>query len=95
MNDVCANRHRGNANSVAAHNRIAGKLPEMQRIVFDVIDASGAIGVSLSEICAALERPPNAISGRITELKKSGLITKTGCRINPQGNRESIYVATH
>lgn len=78
--DVCASRHRGNAESEAAFQRLAPKLSAAQNEVFCVIELEGPRGLTCKEAAEKLAVGMNAISGRFTELKKAGRIKPTGER---------------
>jgi hypothetical protein len=41
------------------------------------VRAAGTYGATLDELSLALDRPPNQISGRFTELRKRGAIIDT------------------
>lgn len=76
--DICANRHGGNANSVAANMRVNKQRD--REVIFQLIKDSGLSGVTMKDACAALNKLPNEISGRFSELKKAGLVYVNGSR---------------
>ena len=83
IDDICSNRHQGNKNSRLANPSSRSKR-RSQLAVLEVIQRTG--GATLKEIAAELGTLPNCISGRITELKRSGSIItrgrRGGCGIN-------------
>ena len=91
--DVCANRHRGNPESRAAFNTIKDRLTAKQERVFLFIKRSMPIGATVDELALALDVTPNAISGRVTELKIKGLVEKRGRRRTRSGCMASVIVA--
>lgn len=86
--DICANRHRSSEESMAAFERIASDLPEKRAEVLRAIAGYESFGLTCKELAAAQGVGMNVISGRFTELKKDGLIRKTGVR-----NGSAIYIA--
>jgi len=80
--DVCRNRHLGNPQSVVA-NPSMGRKRRDKAWVFEIIGSSK--GVTSKEIALRMGRRLNCISGRISELKKEGLVrvdgTRDGCGI--------------
>lgn len=83
--DICANRHRGDRESIAARERVS--VERDRSTVLNLI-AGAPNGMTLDEIAVALQRSPNCLSGRVTELRANGLIvasgerreTRTGCK---------------
>ena len=75
MNDICENKHKQNAESIAANPIKEKKQKDRFRVLEIVVDNEG---VTSKEIAYIMERPLNCISGRITELKKSGHIIPIG-----------------
>jgi len=93
VRDICAGRHRGNPQSVAAHKKIAETLPTARAEVYAMITLAGASGLTADELSANTGIPVNALSGRFTELKKDGLIHKIGTRPTRSGGVAAAYVA--
>ncbi len=89
--DICQNRHGGNAESEAAFQDLLPTLTRQRHVVFKLIHASGGDGLTAHEAAAALGKTPNAVSGRFTELKAAGLITKSGRRPTPTGSSAGVY----
>lgn len=75
---LCRNRHSGNPESVAAH--AVGDKAHDREEVFGVIHRLGRHGATVDEVAMLLDRSPNQISGRFSELKAQGRIVKTGTR---------------
>jgi len=89
--DVCARKHGGDAESRAAH-RAGDKRADRQQVL-DFIRARLG-GATLDEVCVGLDREPNQISGRITELKRDGHLSWTGGRRTTRsGCSAKVYVA--
>ena len=70
--DLCFNRHGGVETSVLAHARV--RKEHDRQLVYGYIKAAGAFGMTLDELSIMLDRPPNCLSGRFSELKRSGEI---------------------
>lgn len=93
VRDICAGRHGGNPQSVAAHEKIAETLPAVRAEVYGMITLAGASGLTADELSAKTGIPVNALSGRFTELKADGLIHKVGTRPTRSGGRAAAYAA--
>lgn len=76
--DISIGKHGGSETSIAA-NKIAerGKNCWRSRVT---VYASGRKDFTLKEICGAFGRPLNALSGRLSELKRDGVLVNTGSR---------------
>jgi len=74
--DVCAGRHGGNRESVAANPARFSKRDTHATIMLLLSTAP----MTSKRIAWELDRPLNAISGRLTELLSMGLIERTGER---------------
>jgi predicted transcriptional regulator len=59
---------------------ITPTLSERRQEVLAAIVAAGAPGITLDELSQRFDVPAHSISGRITELKKAGLVRHTGER---------------
>jgi hypothetical protein len=81
--DVCKGRHGGNPQSVEANKKPCKDGD--RRTILELIKAAPD-GRTLKELCEAMGRTPNAISGRITELKMLGRVevrgVRAGCGVN-------------
>lgn len=73
--DVCANRHRGNAESRAANPTREAKAQSHELILAELRLRGPMTSV---ELAAAMGTRVNCISGRLSELKAAGRIRKTG-----------------
>lgn len=73
--DVCERKHGGVTESIAAFH--AGDKGADREQVFEAVKASGERGLTLDELSAAWNRPPNALSARFCELREAGRIYKT------------------
>lgn len=76
--DVCAARHGGVDTSVEAHRRV--KKTRDQSLVLSCLKAAGGDGMTLDELCVKMGRTPNAISGRLTELRIQELVVRLATR---------------
>lgn len=74
--DVCASRHGGAETSVAADKKV--KKEADRQLIYDYIVASKHYGHTLDELSILLHRPPNALSGRLTELSYQRKIIYSG-----------------
>lgn len=92
--DICANRHRGNEESVQA-NQDTSRIKSRQRErVLDEIRLAGSRGCSVDELAARFDTNPNNLSGRFSELKKLGLIFKIGTRPTRTGSSAGVYASS-
>ena len=89
--DICFNRHRGNAQSNQAFTKIEKGLPERRAGVLLLIQNAGQQGLTVHEASELLGTTPNAVSGRFSELKKGGLIEAVGKRPTPTGSSAGVY----
>ncbi len=62
------------------HERVKPSVNEKRAKILGAIVRAGAAGVTLDELAEHFNCPPNALSGRITELKKLGLIEHSADR---------------
>lgn len=93
--DITQNRHRGNPESVKAHNRIAPSKESSRQKVYEYALSCGERGVTTDEVAARFDTTPNAISGRLTELKALGLLVRTEvCRKTNSGCSARVFRAT-
>lgn len=74
--DICKGRHRGNEQSVAANERAQPKKQPMREQILSLFDSVKYL--TLANIAVALGKEKNAVSGRVTELVKAGLLERTG-----------------
>lgn len=71
--DICEDRHSGAPTSRDAFERIAGSLPERRRQVLSYVVSRGMDGCTVKEVAKQLGVGLNVVSGRLAELKHSGL----------------------
>jgi hypothetical protein len=90
--DITAHRHKGNEQSTAAFHVIENRISERQLVVYHAIRFSND-GITVDELAVALKTTPNAISGRVSELKAMGKIYKSGTRKTRSGCSAAILKA--
>lgn len=89
--DICFNRHGGAETSNLADKRV--KKSRDRALIHGYVKASGSFGMTLDEMSIVLSRPCNCISGRFSELRKSGEIVPSGAhRKTRTGSWASVYV---
>lgn len=70
---------------------IRKSLGEMQQRVFEIIQDYSTHGATLFEVCKRLGKPPNEVSGRVTELCDARKIRDSGeRRCNPRTRKKGI-----
>jgi hypothetical protein len=89
MSDICASRHKGVDTSVQANKRVDKDQDRKTVLVF--IKLAGDDGMTLDEVCVKMNRKPNEISGRFTELKVREKILRT-TRRRPTRTGATAYV---
>lgn len=72
--DVCASRHKGNSNSVAANPDVQSKV-RMQQKILSVLVAGQ---MCIHDLEVALKISKNTFSGRLKPMYDAGLIGKFG-----------------
>lgn len=91
---IPASLDRGTESRNEAYDRIASELPERRRVVYARVVATGERGLTVDELSAAMHVPPNAVSGRITELVQLGLVVRTDIgRQTRSGSFAKVVVA--
>jgi hypothetical protein len=91
--DITARKHRGNAQSIQAHESIEPVKSSIRESVFDLIRKSGTKGMTAAEI-ADCGIPYQTASGRISELKAVGRVVNSG-RTRPTSRcRAAVVVAS-
>lgn len=90
--DICARKHGGAETSIEANKRV---LKERDReLIYGYIKAAGSFGHTLDELCVLLQRTPNQISGRITELRVKGrILTSDRTRPTRAGVQARVYIS--
>jgi hypothetical protein len=91
--DITARRHRGNEQSTAAFHVIMEKLTDWQADILHELEDLGDKGATVDELAVFFETTPNAISGRVSELKRMGKIYKSGTRKTRSGCSAAILKA--
>lgn len=76
--DVCARKHKGNRQSKAANITAAPWKPGIRRFLIGCILFNGREGATAKELTYLAEKPLHAISGRLSEAKRDGLIFDSG-----------------
>ena len=77
MNDICKNRHGGNAESVLANPSFENRLADRNKVLRIIKDHDG---ITSKEIAELMGRRLHCISGRISELKRDNLVSADGQR---------------
>ena len=79
IDDVTQSRHQGNAQSIDANKRAEfGKGYWRARVI--AFATNRGDGFTLKDLCNSFGRPLNALSGRISELKRDRVLVDTGRR---------------
>jgi predicted transcriptional regulator len=81
------------ATSLIAYKNILKELSERQMAVYDKIRTFP--GITIKETAIKLKTTPNAISGRFTEMERSGIIKINDCKYFKNAKRKqphSMYV---
>jgi DNA-binding transcriptional ArsR family regulator len=77
--DPCARKHGGSETSVAAH-RTSAVHAESDRLEILQLLHDRSNGLTCDEYAELTNRPPNAVSGRFSELRDKGAIVDSGER---------------
>lgn len=88
-------RHGGNAESRAAWQQAAEHQESVKEQVLAFIVSRGSEGATLDEIAVHFGKTPNAVSGRVTSLRKEKRIAwKLGCwRETRSKCRAKVWIA--
>lgn len=70
--DICRRKHGGADTSIQADKAV--QKTRDRELVYGYIRHAGRFGHTLDELCILLDRLPNQISGRVTELRIAGRI---------------------
>jgi len=89
--DICGGRHGGAITSRLAQLDRADRAAEQRARVHQAILAAGSAGLTVDELAAAWDQPPNRISGRFTELKAAGLLELAGHRRTRAGSAAGAW----
>lgn len=76
-----------NSNSLLAYERI--DLTKGQKKIYDVLKETG-VGMTMNQICNALNCPKNALSGRFGELVRDGVL-EVSKHLIENGSRVGVY----
>ena len=90
--DITARRHKGNEQSTAAFHVVKDSMSERQREIYHAIRFFSD-GATVDELATMFKTTPNAISGRVSELKRDGKIYKSGTRKTRSGCSAAILKA--
>lgn len=92
--DVCANKHGGNAQSVAAQEQHGHRRVSQRARVWAFIYSRGEEGATCEEIEIALSMHRSTCSARVSELKNDGLVKESGRTRNTRtGTPAAVLVA--
>lgn len=93
--DICEKRHGGNEESAEAFSAGSSTFRARQRFVIWALAMSeGERGVTTDEVSARMRTTPNVVSGRMSELKRDGLLTPTEMRRPTRmGRMARVFVA--
>ena len=81
------------ASSKEALKSIVKTKKTLRDEILNQIKLSRGWGLTLSDLCHVLDRPVNELSGRVSELYKSGKIKINGQRTNPRTKKNmSVWV---
>lgn len=78
--DICFKKHGNNANSNQAHFKLIPFKIKMRDKIRALIDMQKERGITGLELSQSLNKPFNTFSGRLSELKKEGLVIENGTR---------------
>ena len=87
--DICERNHKGNLQSIAAHDSIISNKKRALEKIFGYID-SRSDGATCDEIELALNISHQTASARCSELKASGLIHSIGIRPTRSGRGAAV-----
>jgi predicted ArsR family transcriptional regulator len=75
--------------SKLAYDKIKDKLGEKQQIVYEALKELGS--ATNDQIAAKLGWPINRVTGRVTELRKYGLVDIEGIGLSNSGNSAKVW----
>lgn len=85
---------QGQASRNETYREIAGGTALQRRYILARIVMAGSGGITLDELSQQMKVEPNKISGRITELKRQGLVVHTKARrMTRAGSTAAVIVA--
>ena len=93
--DITSNRHRGSLTSVAAFEQTPASWRSQQREqVYAIAKSRGLYGITTDEVAHVMGTTPNAVSGRLTELKAAGRLLVAGAhRKTTSGCMAAVLIA--
>lgn len=74
--DICERKSRGHRNSQRANLVAQKSAPSMRQRLLALLAERGVDGITGKEFARIVERPFNAVSGRLAECKADGLIVE-------------------
>lgn len=90
--DVCRNRHGGAETSIRANKNV--RKSKDRELIYGYIKMAGRFGHTCDELAIMLNRTPNAISGRLTELRIAGrIIISDERRLTRTHSHARVYLA--
>lgn len=90
--DITANRHKGNAQSVSAFEKLKPTAAEKREQVFQFVKSMGTEGATTDQIAYISGLPANEVSPRMSDLKKEGRIVPTGyIRKTRRGQKAEVF----
>lgn len=89
--DIYARKHGGAGTSVEADNAV---MKEKDReLIYSYIKGAKSYGHTLDELSVLLDRTPNALSGRLTELRVAGrIVISDKVRKTRTGSSARVYI---
>jgi hypothetical protein len=89
--DICKNRHCGADTSILADRRV--QKVQDRELIYGYIKRAGKFGHTCDELSVLLYKTPNAVSGRLTELRINGrIVTSDQTRLTRTGSKARVYV---
>lgn len=80
--DICENRHKGSPESKDAFDRVKGTKQLMYDRIMFLAQQRKEYGITVHEVSHQFGKTPNAVSGRLSELRMMGKLKKSGIRRN-------------
>ncbi len=78
------------------HNKVEASASQRRVAILGEIIRAGSYGCTLDELATLYDCPPNQISGRVSELKRLGLVVHTEQRRKTRtGSSASVIVAVN
>jgi Mn-dependent DtxR family transcriptional regulator len=90
--DITENRHGGSDTSAAANPTQASKRARKD-LIYGYLMTHGS--ATVDELSAYFNLPPNEISGRISEMKREGIVRDSGeRRVTRKGKKAAVIIRT-